>query len=67
MTPTIVLAQTKISDLPNYNATSFELVPKVEKEVITTTYDDLVKTENSRKFWDVYNDKATTFGNDKQK
>lgn len=59
-----VFAQT-ISELPNYSASSFELVPKVDKQVITDTYEDLVKDNNGnrRQFWEAYNKKALELGN----
>lgn len=46
--------------LPNYRANSFELIPEVDDEIITSTYKDLTKPETRHQFWDKYNEKANS-------
>lgn len=48
--------------LPDYRATSFELIPKVDDSVITSTYSGLTSSDTRHKFWDTYNEKANDFG-----
>lgn len=64
---TVAADSTKISDLPNYTASSFELTPKVDSDTLQKTYDELSKSDTSHQFWDKYNKKAKEFGDDKTK
>ncbi len=64
-----VMAADTIADLPTANTNWFELIPKVDKDDITKTYDAVAKwvkkDGNRHQFWDKYNEEASTLAKGK--